>query len=184
MNRIFKTENFPFLLVALFGIVSYCITHIVDRLTSLPIVKYRITRESSKNQTTLSYLIENITNNKTFEQTTFYIAIDPTDTTDSILAATPKFFPPMIFSSPADSFRKSTRDFSLFIRTFGPNSSFIITLNKRKPTELPLRISSKSTIYLSKGSYKTLLLEYEPILLATIAACCIAIIIRYMFKLS
>ena len=179
MRNILKTEKFPYLLVMLFAVLAYGLTHITDRLTSLPLIKYDINRSTEKGIYVLEYVVTNITKDKEYEELDFLIA--PEEESDTISMGICRILPPIKINSTKDIFNWDKRTVSFHLEKFQPNCTFLIKIKKHHSVEPPLRITSKSTIYLSKSSYQTYVLEHEIPILIVLILCCIGLIILYLF---
>lgn len=181
MNNLLKQEKVPYFLAILFAIVAYTLTHIVDRLSLQPIVRYSVDRDFSKKECRLTYHVKNITTDKTFDSVDFLII--PTND-DSINAGDVNVFPPMKLNSTADFTGIKSNVFAFHLGNFQPNSKFDIYLEKKKGSEPDIRIFSKSTVVLQKASFETFLIENEILILISVMVVCISIIIWYIFKLK
>jgi hypothetical protein len=173
----FKVENFPYFLVALFGILSWDIVHIVDRISARPTIKWSVTTKETDTTNQLTYHIENITDDKIFDSIDFLLDVEGPD---SFLSAKPYVYPPVRMNSTVDIFKREKQSVSFHLSHFQPNCKFDIDVLKRMPNVLPLRLASKSTIYLSEPTYETFILENESCLLNIVFFVCLGLILVYL----
>jgi hypothetical protein len=173
----FKIEKLPYFLVALFAILSWDIVHIVDRIGARPTIKWSVEAKAKDSTTQFTYHIENITDDKIFTEIDFLLDVEGPD---SILSAKQYVYPPIKMNSTEDIFNWGKRSVSFHLGQFQPNCSFDIVLLKRTEKALPIRLSSKSIIYLSEPTYETYILENESCLLNIVFFVCLGLIVVYV----
>jgi hypothetical protein len=174
------TEKFPFLLALLFAMVAYSLNHIVDRVTAMPIIEYSVIKIRSGKEFIFTYQISNITPDKQFSDIVFLLSAGEKDT---ITNAKPFIHPPIVQNSTTDIFEKDTKTVKLPLKSFQPNSDFVIVLSKQLDEEIPLRISCATPIFLTKPSLKTYLQKNEITILIILTSVCIILILIYFFRL-
>ncbi|HMH33626.1 MAG TPA: hypothetical protein VK543_11375 [Puia sp.] len=154
---ILSLESFPYTIVLILGVISWCITHMVDRLTSSPAIKCSISREQFNNARITTYSLKNITRDKKFENLDMFFD----GTKDTILAQQITYLPPMKKDPAADVFEQEGKYAIYHLTEFQPGCLLNITITTRGHREIPLRLSSKSPVLLLSPSIETCLLENE-----------------------
>jgi hypothetical protein len=177
MASIFKAEKFPYLLAALFAILAWATTHIADRYTNSPIVKYSIELIPLNQKYKATYHVKNISADKAFENIDFFLIADKPD---SIFCVKRSLFPPIKVNSDVDFYAVQDNSATVHIDRLQPNEHFDIIVEKKLDNTIALRISSKSTVILETWSTETFILEHEITILGIIVSICVLLIIIYV----
>jgi hypothetical protein len=175
MWTIFKADKFPYLLAALFGILTWATTHIADRLINSPIIKYKTEEKKVGSHVEVVYHIKNVSKDKAFEKIDFFLEAENPDT---IYCLERELFPPIKVNSTIDTYGTSENTANAHIDRFQPNEYFDMKISKKLEKIIDLRISSTSTVILEEENIETFILEYESeILLAIIVISILSITI-------
>lgn len=181
-SSILRAEKMPYFLVILFAILTYALTHIVDRLSNIPLVRYRVERTKSKRGWKFTYHIKNITADKNFKNIDFLVL--PAIENDTISFFRPWVYAPTRLTSPGEAPVQTSEKASFHLDNLQPSATLDLLVEKSKPQIIELKVSSESTLVLSTQTYKTFLLENEVFILIILTFISLGLIIFYIYKIK
>jgi hypothetical protein len=175
---ILRQEKIPYILVLLFAIVAWLITHLADSLTLSPFLEYSIEKTKHKNAFKLTYTITNITKDKNIDEIDFFIT--PEVNSDSIiLYGSSRILPPLKIN-PGDIDAFGPNSYKQHLSNFQPNCTIIFDIIISKDSILPLRLSSKTPVLLVKSSMMTRCVKYEFYILLILTAFFLTLTVTFL----
>ncbi|WP_144395520.1 hypothetical protein [Pleionea sediminis] len=170
-----KTEP-TYLIVIGVSVISWIITHIVDRTLEKPILEYRVISVDSvkdlvscednlkpKEVEVTRYIVKNLSINKLLEKVSLMVRAD----VGKIFSVRMRAVEPAVSADTPEKCYLTHAEF--YNMKFHPGAAFLLDIQASTGAKLSLRLQESSTpINLTKTNYETCIVKYETEILLTI----------------
>lgn len=175
------TDKAPYFVTIVIAGLSWAITHIVDRVLAAPTIIYETKTADLGNSKRFDLTLKNATRDKTFRSLRLILAAAPGDTLRdaSITPVQPAW-------EGDQPFRLVGRTFDFTFAEIQPGGQFFVSVVHSAPAAPSIRISSSTeSVFLTKPSLSTALLQYElPILIILIVGGVLIVLVLAWFYRS
>lgn len=183
---IIKIKKFPYLVTILFLSIGWGLTHIVDRILQSPIIEYKLTvKECSKDWKILSYLITNISRDKSFQGLKFSLVLEDSKKGRFLSIIGPKLYPPIWESKSGEKPHLEPEYVEFDVKELQPNSKVGVEIKLSGDYYPDLRFSSENqTIILLKANCETFLVKNEFYIILGLIGFWFVLIVFYLYCIA